>query len=138
MTNPQTELPDLLERLIRDFKMDKTHRQIIINCFRWMYEDELTKAADTAREERDEKFNLDELSKPWVDTFYDSDWQPDDLNYTEFEKMFIEELSWFLPRHMEVYDWNLPYADMIVLILRNLSSGKKIITEKALQQDTKE
>lgn len=69
----------------------------------------------------DIKLNTEELKKDWVESFYEGDWTVDTLNLTDFEKSVIEELKTFLPRHMEVYDWNLPYAEMIVLILRNVA-----------------
>lgn len=73
-------------------------------------------------------FNLQELNKDWVDSFYESEWTVDTLTLTQFEKDLIEELISFLPRHDSgTYDWNLPYAEMIVLIVRNLLAGKKLI-----------
>lgn len=76
-----------------------------------------------------EKFNLTELEKDWVETFYESDWKPDTINLTETEKQIISELSSFLPRHMPPYDWNLPFADMTILIIRNILAGKKLINK---------
>lgn len=64
------------------------------------------------------ELNLEETKKDWEDNFYESDWEPDTLNYTDTEKKIIEELTTFLPRHLPVYDWNLPYADGILLIFR--------------------
>lgn len=66
----------------------------------------------------EEKLNFKELSKDWEDNFYEDAWQPDTLTYTEIEKKILEELTTFLPRHMQLYDWNLPYADEIILIFR--------------------
>lgn len=62
--------------------------------------------------------NTKELKKDWENSFYERAWKPDTLTYTEIEKKIINKLRTFLPRHMEVYDWNLPYADEIILILR--------------------
>lgn len=62
--------------------------------------------------------NFDELTKDWEEHFYESEWKPDTLKYTGTEKKILEELTTFLPRHMDVYDWNLPYADEIILIFR--------------------
>lgn len=73
------------------------------------------------------QFNAKELDKKWADDFYDSAWTTDTLELTDFEKDLIEEMTSFLPRHMDVYDWNLPYAEMIILIIRNLLKGKKYI-----------
>ena len=65
-----------------------------------------------------DKFNLKELTKDWEDSFYESDWEGDSLSMTELETNIHAELTSFLPRHMLVYDWNLPYADGIILIVR--------------------
>ncbi len=62
--------------------------------------------------------NFDELKKDWEDRFFNGDWSQGTLEYTETEKKIIEELSEFLPRHMYFYDWNLPYAEKILLIFR--------------------
>lgn len=65
-----------------------------------------------------ELFNIKELSASWEDGFYESDWRPDTLQLTEFEKNIIKSLTEALPRHMPIYDWNLPYAEGMILILR--------------------
>lgn len=66
-----------------------------------------------------ELFNIKELSASWEDGFYESAWRPDTLRLTEFEKNTIKSLTDnLLPRHMPIYDWNLPYAETIILILR--------------------
>ena len=65
-----------------------------------------------------DKFNLQELTKGWEDGFYGSDWEVDSLSLTETEANIHQSLREFLPRHMAVYDWNLPYADEIILIIR--------------------
>ena len=62
--------------------------------------------------------NCEELDKPWEEDFYDDSWKPDTLNCTETENNILEELTSFLPRHMPLYDWNLPYAEEILLIFR--------------------
>lgn len=74
-------------------------------------------------------FNTEELTKDWVENFYESDWTVDTLNLTDTEKQIIEELTTFLPRHMDIYDWNLPYAEMTILIVRNILAGKKLINK---------
>ena len=81
---------------------------------------------EAIKEERG-KFNTNELEKDWENSFYESSWHPDTLNLTKTEKDIIEELTTFLPRHMNVYDWNLPYADEIILIIhRPIVTGKQI------------
>jgi len=82
---------------------------------------------DDINKEMAKEFNTKELNKEWVENFYGSDWTVDTMKLTKFETEIIEELTTFLPRHMEVYDWNLPYAEMIILIIRNLLKDKKII-----------
>jgi len=62
--------------------------------------------------------NFQELNKKWENGFYESEWEPDTLEYTATERKIIYELKTFLPRHMTCYDWNLPYADAILLIFR--------------------
>ena len=62
--------------------------------------------------------NFNELNKDWEESFYEGNWEPDTLEYSETEKKIIDELTTFLPRHMYHYDWNLPYADEILLIFR--------------------
>ena len=63
-------------------------------------------------------FNLNELEKEWQEHFYESEWHPDTLEKTQLEKDIEKELGTFLPRHMDVYDWNLPYIDFITLVVR--------------------
>ena len=62
--------------------------------------------------------NYKELNKKWEEDFYEDGWEPDTLKYTETENNIVEELKAFLPRHMPEYDWNLPYAEGILLIFR--------------------
>lgn len=62
--------------------------------------------------------NFKELYKDWEESFYEGNWEFETLNYTETERKIIDELTTFLPRHMYYYDWNLPYADEILLIFR--------------------
>lgn len=71
------------------------------------------------------ELNLNELNKKWEKSFYEDGWQSDTLKYTETEKKIIKDLLAFLPRHLPVYDWNLPYADEILLIFRRHLNGKK-------------
>ncbi len=83
-----------------------------------------------------ELFNLNELSAPWEEGFYDSDWHVDTLHLTDFEKNIIEALTSALPRHMPVYDWNLPYAEGIILILRR-EFAKKAQAQSSQEQEGK-
>lgn len=76
-------------------------------------------------------FNLNELEKEWQEQFYESEWHPDTLKKTQLEKDIEKELGTFLPRHMDVYDWNLPYIDFITLVVRK--HIKKALTPN--QQD---
>lgn len=62
--------------------------------------------------------NCEELKKEWEEAFYESEWKPDTLKCTKTEEDIISELKALLPRHMPVYDWNLPYAEEILLIFR--------------------
>ena len=64
------------------------------------------------------KLNFKELNRDWEENFHDGDWEPDTLEYTDIEKKIVDELKVFLPRHMDYYDWNLPYADGILMIFR--------------------
>ena len=64
------------------------------------------------------KLNFDETKQPWEEHFYESEWTVETLSLTETEKEIVEELTTFLPRHMYCYDWNLPYAEEIILIIR--------------------
>ena len=74
--------------------------------------------------------NFEELNKDWEESFYEGDWNPDTLKYTETEKKILDELKTFLPRHMYVYDWNLPYIDEILLIFRrHLNPNNRIQTD---------
>lgn len=59
-----------------------------------------------------------ETTKEWEDSFYESGWDVDTLVYSEEESKLKAGLSSFLPRHMDVYDWNLPYIDEIILQIR--------------------
>jgi hypothetical protein len=66
-----------------------------------------------------EAFNLEETKKDWEEHFYESAWEIDTLKLTNPEKEIINALCSFLPRHMNVYDWNLPYAEETILIIRS-------------------
>lgn len=77
-----------------------------------------------------ELFDTDDVNHEWIENFYESGWNSSDMKFTNFEKQILEELETFLPRHMPVYDWNRPYAQVVILIIRNLLSGRKIITEE--------
>lgn len=61
---------------------------------------------------------MDIEKRDWEDNFYDSDWNVDTVEVAESEKAFMEEMSNFMPRHMAVYDWNLPYNEFILLKIR--------------------
>jgi hypothetical protein len=64
-------------------------------------------------------FNLFELHKDWEE--FIEDWKVDTLKLTPFEERIIEQLtSEVLPRHMPIHDWNLPYAEACILVLRRL------------------
>ena len=63
-------------------------------------------------------FNTNELTKEWEAKFYEGSWRCDTMTLTTFEENLIEEMTTFLPRHMPIEDWNLPYAEEIILILR--------------------
>lgn len=76
------------------------------------------KSLETFLEKAEGLLNINELHAPWEDTFYEDEWNCDTLHLTDFEKNIINKLTTFLPRHMQDYDWNLPYAEMIILILR--------------------
>lgn len=54
----------------------------------------------------------------WEEHFYEGTWEPDTLTLTEAEERWMAEVTRFLPRHMMPYDWNLPFAEMILLITR--------------------
>ena len=77
--------------------------------------------------------NYKELNKEWEEGFYESAWEPDTLRYTEIEKGIVAELKAFLPRHMPEYDWNVPYAEKILLIFRRHLKG---ITSKSTGRQT--
>lgn len=62
--------------------------------------------------------NTNELTKEWEESFYDSGWHVNTTHFTKTEQKIVDEITSFLPRHMPVYDWNLPYAEKIILILR--------------------
>lgn len=62
-------------------------------------------------------FNLQELNKSWEEDF--DNWTVQTLTLTKFEEDLIESItSEVLPRHMPIHDWNLPYAEGIILVLR--------------------
>ena len=62
-----------------------------------------------------------ELSKYWEENFYEDDWNCDTItDLDDEEKEIISQLTDFLPRHMDVYDWNLPYAEEIIMIIRRV------------------
>jgi len=82
--------------------------------------------------------NFKELNKKWEHNFYESSWEPDTLEYTSLERKIIDELKAFLPRHMACYDWNLPYADAILLIFRrHLKANKPLNSERPKSSRTR-
>lgn len=71
------------------------------------------------REERCRlQFNTEELNKVWEEGFYDSEWEPGTLTLTPDEEKIVKDICSILPRHMHVYDWERPFAEMILLSLR--------------------
>ena len=83
-----------------------------------------------------DKFNLKELTKDWEDNFYEGDWEVGTLSMTKVEVNIHEKLSEFLPRHMLIYDWNLPYADEIILIIRREMAKAKGADERSGEDET--
>ena len=71
------------------------------------------------------KLNTDELTKEWEESFYEGAWGVNTLALTEDESALIKDMQSLLPRHMPVYDWSLPYAEAIILILRRRTSLSK-------------
>lgn len=71
-------------------------------------------------------FNLDELNKEWEEGFYENEWEVDTVDMTELEEKICMELTSFLPRHMLRYDWNLPYAEKIILIVRRALANSSV------------
>ena len=86
------------------------------------------------RKGQEELFDTNDVNHDWIETFYDSGWNSSEIKFTKFEKEILEELSYFLPRHMPVYDWNRPYAEATILIIRNLLNGNKLITKNQSQK----
>lgn len=80
--------------------------------------------------------NFSETSKDWEQSFYEGAWNPDTLTKTETENAITEELTRFLPRHMYWYDWNLPYADEIILIIRRHLKPDAITKKAVIQEST--
>ena len=75
-----------------------------------------------------ELFMTEKPEAKWIESFYEGGWNStEDIKFTEFEKELLEELQSFLPRHMHYYDWNKPYAQAVIFIIRNLLNGKKLI-----------
>ena len=78
------------------------------------------------KENEERELNFTEPTKEWENSFYESEWSCDTLKYSKVEEDIIKELTTFLPRHMSPYDWNLPFADEIILIFRrHLQSSKQ-------------
>ena len=77
-----------------------------------------------------ELFNTKDVNHDWIESFYEGGWNNSDMKFTEFENLILGERSYFLPRHMPYYDWNKPYAEAMILIIRNLLNGKKLITDE--------
>jgi hypothetical protein len=93
---------------------EPTSRKIIDEFKELVKQDEIIKQQGRSKMD----LNFDELKKDWECDFYDSEWDCDTLTLTETEEGIMKELTAFLPRHMPCYDWNLPYADEILLIFR--------------------
>lgn len=74
------------------------------------------------RREINKHFNLDELEKSWEEWF--DDWMPNTLTMTQFEeKLMTDWTAGCLPRHMRPHDWNLPFAEGLLLQLRRNIAG---------------
>lgn len=71
-----------------------------------------------------ELFNLEQDEASWEEGFYESAWHVDTLQLTDTEEKIVGEITSFFPRHMLVYDWNLPYAEEVILIIRRVLNGK--------------
>jgi hypothetical protein len=60
----------------------------------------------------------------WETKWANEEWDVDTLHLTEDEQRFLEELqSEVLPRHMPVWDWNLPFAEKIIVMMRRYSEN---------------
>lgn len=58
----------------------------------------------------------------WETKWANEEWTVNTLHLTEDEQRFIEELKReVLPRHMPVWDWNLPFAEKIIVMMRRYS-----------------
>ncbi len=69
--------------------------------------------------------DTNEISKEWERGFYESAWRSGTLSFTEDEEALVEEMCSFLPRHMAVYDWNRPYAEVIILMMRRRAANRR-------------
>ena len=68
--------------------------------------------------------NPNDTPPDW-ETNWPSEWDVDTLNLTEDEQRFVQELqSEVLPRHMAPWDWNLPFAEKIIVMMRRYSQPK--------------
>jgi hypothetical protein len=65
--------------------------------------------------------NTQETSKDWEEGFYESAWTPGTLTMSDDEKALLKDLCALLPRHMPIYDWERPWAEAILLIVRRHS-----------------
>ena len=73
-----------------------------------------------------EKVYLDIKERKWEKEFYESEWGVGTIKILDNEKEFMEDMGTFMPRHMPVYDWNLPYNEFILLKIRRYFLQYKI------------
>ena len=68
------------------------------------------------------KLDPNDAPPGWETKWGNLEWTVDTLSLTEDEQVFLTELCReVLPRHMPVWDWNLPFAEKIIVMLRRYS-----------------
>ena len=80
-----------------------------------------------------EKVYLDIKERKWEKEFYESEWGVGTIKILDNEKEFMEDMGTFMPRHMPVYDWNLPYNEFILLKIRRYFLQYKITLADVLR-----
>jgi len=80
------------------------------------------------------KLDAKDTPPDWETKWANEEWDVDTLHLTADEQRFLTELQReVLPRHMPVWDWNLPFAEKIIVMMRRYSESAELTHPESKQ-----